>query len=101
VRDDGTVRVLDFGLAKAFGPAEAGHYVQEGRRSGFTAGPPTMVFRGDYLAPQAGRRNYDVSADGKRFLMIKKVAATSTPPPPQLIIVQHFDEELRRLAPAQ
>jgi len=27
VREDGTVKVLDFGLAKAFGPAEAGHYV--------------------------------------------------------------------------
>ena len=30
VRPDGTVKVLDFGLAKAFGPAEAGHYVQHG-----------------------------------------------------------------------
>ena len=27
VREDGTVKVLDFGLAKALGPAEAGHYV--------------------------------------------------------------------------
>ena len=26
VRSDGTVKVLDFGLAKALGPAEAGHY---------------------------------------------------------------------------
>ena len=26
VRSDGTVKVLDFGLAKAMGPAEAGHY---------------------------------------------------------------------------
>ncbi len=31
VRDDGTVKVLDFGLAKALGPAEAGHYIQDGR----------------------------------------------------------------------
>ena len=30
LRPDGTVKVLDFGLAKAFGPAEAGHYVQHG-----------------------------------------------------------------------
>jgi len=28
VRPDGTVKVLDFGLAKAMGPAEAGHYVR-------------------------------------------------------------------------
>ena len=30
VRPDGTVKVLDFGLAKAIGPAEAGHYVRGG-----------------------------------------------------------------------
>ena len=32
VREDGTVKVLDFGLAKALGPAEAGHYVQQDGR---------------------------------------------------------------------
>jgi serine/threonine protein kinase len=30
VRPDGTVKVLDFGLAKALGPAEAGPYVHQG-----------------------------------------------------------------------
>ncbi|MBI3048796.1 MAG: serine/threonine-protein kinase [Acidobacteria bacterium] len=30
VREDGTVKVLDFGLAKALGPAEAGHHVPHG-----------------------------------------------------------------------
>ena len=30
VRADGVVKVLDFGLAKAMGPAEAGHYVRGG-----------------------------------------------------------------------
>jgi len=30
VRDDGTVKVLDFGLAKMLGPAEAGHYGGQG-----------------------------------------------------------------------
>jgi serine/threonine protein kinase/Tol biopolymer transport system component len=30
VRSDGTVKVLDFGLAKAMGPAEAGHYGSTG-----------------------------------------------------------------------
>ena len=28
VREDGTVKALDFGLAKALGPAQAGHYVR-------------------------------------------------------------------------
>ncbi|HEX5107307.1 MAG TPA: protein kinase [Vicinamibacterales bacterium] len=31
VRDDGTVKVLDFGLAKALGPPEGGHYVHGDR----------------------------------------------------------------------
>jgi serine/threonine protein kinase len=31
VRPDGTVKVLDFGLAKALGPPESGHHVQDGR----------------------------------------------------------------------
>ena len=36
VRPDGTVKVLDFGLAKAFGPAEAGRYVQPDVAAGFS-----------------------------------------------------------------
>ena len=31
VHGDGMVKVLDFGLAKAMGPPEGGHYVQDGR----------------------------------------------------------------------
>ena len=31
VRSDGTVKVLDFGLAKAVGPPKGGHHVQDGR----------------------------------------------------------------------
>ena len=34
VRPDGMVKVLDFGLAKAMGPAEAGHYAQGGAQAG-------------------------------------------------------------------
>jgi hypothetical protein len=43
--------------------------------------------------------SYDVSADG-RFLMLKPVAVSeSTPAPTSLVVIQHFDEELKRLAP--
>jgi len=56
VREDGTVKVLDFGLAKALGPAEAGHHdpgasFDRGVRlqSGLTASP-TLSF----AATQAG-----------------------------------------------
>ncbi|UCC99701.1 MAG: PD40 domain-containing protein, partial [Phycisphaerales bacterium] len=46
-----------------------------------------------------GYRNYDVSKDGKRFLMIKQV---EEPPAPvmQLKVVVNWFEELKRLAPA-
>jgi len=41
ITPDGVVKVLDFGLAKAVGPAEAGPYVQEGMGAGFT--PPNLT----------------------------------------------------------
>jgi serine/threonine-protein kinase len=42
-------------------------------------------------------RNYDVSPDGKRFLMLKPAVDQS--PAPQIIIVQNWSEELKRLVP--
>ena len=46
-------------------------------------------------------RSYDVSPDGQRFLMIKALSADPTTVPPNIIVVQHFDEELKRLAPTK
>jgi eukaryotic-like serine/threonine-protein kinase len=46
-------------------------------------------------------RNYDVSADGKRFLMVRSAAPTSNVTPPQLHVVLNWGEELQRLAPAR
>ena len=43
------------------------------------------------------RRTYDVSPDGRRFLMIKQAANEATAP--QIIVVQHWLEELKRLVP--
>jgi hypothetical protein len=43
---------------------------------------------------------YDVSPDGRRFLMIKKAQPDGeAPPPPQLVVVQNWHEELKRLVP--
>jgi serine/threonine-protein kinase len=65
----------------------------------FTAGTPTVVVKGAYLSPQTGRM-YDVSPDGRRFLLIKESPGEGpAPPPPQLIVVQHWLEELKRLVP--
>jgi hypothetical protein len=43
-------------------------------------------------------RNYDVSADGKRFLMVKQARATQAAAP-QIIVVQNWFEELNARVP--
>ena len=65
----------------------------------FTAGTPAVAVKGNYVSPQTGRM-YDVSPDGRRFLLIKDSRAEgAAPPPPQLIVVQNWLEELKRLVP--
>ena len=64
--------------------------------SSFAAGNPQMVFDGPYIAPNTGP-TYDVSPDGKRFLMIKAAqpaGAASTPP--QLVVVLNWFSELQQ-----
>jgi hypothetical protein len=65
---------------------------------GFKAGTPQVVFKGDYLAPQSGR-TYDVSPDGKRFLMIKAAPEVEAPASASIIVVQNWLEELKRRVP--
>jgi hypothetical protein len=65
--------------------------------SNFSAGNPQTVVDGQYLSINAGR-SYDVSPDGKRFLMIKDARPTdAASPPPQLVVVLNWFEELKRL----
>jgi hypothetical protein len=69
--------------------------------SAFRAGTPTRLFEGRYFttAPQAGR-TYDVSPDGRRFLMLKPVRSPEqTAAPLSIIVVQNWFEELKRLVP--
>jgi hypothetical protein len=42
-------------------------------------------------------RNFDVSPDGKRFLVVTPVETDQ----PELIVVQHWDQELRSRVPAK
>jgi hypothetical protein len=69
-----------------------------------TFGTPQVVVDGQYLAPRGGR-TYDVSPDGKRFLMIKDATPTPTssgaPRPSQLVIVLNWFEELKRRVPTK
>jgi Tol biopolymer transport system component len=72
------------------------------RGASWTATTPTTIIKEGYVTATAAvtGRNYDVSPDGQRFLMLKPVSEPSAPLP-QLVVVQHFDEELKRLVPAK
>ena len=64
--------------------------------SSWRAGSPVRVVEGLYInRTSRSSRNYDVSGDGKRFLMVKPPARQD--PAPQIIVVQNWFEELRRL----
>ena len=64
----------------------------------FAAGRPTRVFAGDYV-PASRDPNYDVSRDGRRFLMVQP-SAQENATPTQINVVFNWVEELKRLVPA-
>jgi serine/threonine-protein kinase len=65
----------------------------------FSAGTPAVVIKGDYIAPLTGRQ-YDVTPDGKRFLLIKNAASDGgTEARNQIVVVQNWFEELKRQVP--
>jgi serine/threonine-protein kinase len=70
----------------------------------FAADTPHVVVNGRYEAPQDGR-TYDVSSDGKRFLMIKNATTSLTSsgaaPPSQLVVVTNWFEELKARVPTK
>jgi hypothetical protein len=68
----------------------------------WSAGTPTTVIDGRYYrGPDTNiARTYDVSRDGKRFLMIKDVRdPKETSAPVRIVVVQNWLEELKRLVP--
>jgi len=61
----------------------------------FSAGKPQVLFESPYdTAPDA---NYDVTSDGRRFLMVETVEPEA--PVTQLNVVLNWSEELKRLVP--
>ena len=64
----------------------------------FTFGVPRVLFEGQY-SNSFPSRGYDVTPDGRRFLMVR--IGDQAPPPPltEMILVQDWFEELKRLVP--
>lgn len=63
----------------------------------FAPGRPEKVFEGGYAGSGAsgGGRTFDISPDGKRFLMLKAASRQEM----EIVVVLNWFEELRRLAP--
>ena len=57
-----------------------------------------MLFEGPYEPTYGTVPNYDVSADGQRFLMMK--ASEQTEAATQINVVQNWFEELKREVPS-
>lgn len=70
----------------------------------FSAGAPRALFEiksADYPAGVAPIRQYDVTRDGTRFLMARRLQDSVEPPITQVVVVQNWLEELKRMAPAK
>jgi serine/threonine-protein kinase len=67
----------------------------------FSASTPRMVFDRAYVWNVVGlsARTYDISPDGRRFLMIKDAESATRDSAPQMVVVLNWHEELKRLVP--
>jgi serine/threonine-protein kinase len=66
--------------------------------SRFVAGKRRLLFEGPYALGATGGQNYDISPDGKRFVMMNPERSVAAPW--QLNIVTNWFEELKRQVPA-
>jgi hypothetical protein len=75
--------------------------VRVGRGPTWSAGAPTRVVppRSLRFGTVSTARTYDVSPDGKRFLVIKEAASLADAPPVDVVVVRNWFEELKRLVP--
>jgi Tol biopolymer transport system component len=62
---------------------------------GFEASSPQVLFEGPFVLETGGFRNFDVTKDGRRFVMVQ----SDQGPLDRLDFVLNWDDELRRLVP--
>jgi Tol biopolymer transport system component len=65
----------------------------------WTPSAPTLLLEGSFTIGGSPGRTFDISTDGRRFLMIKEGGTGKDAAPPQIVVVQNWFEELKRLVP--
>jgi eukaryotic-like serine/threonine-protein kinase len=84
-----------------FAPNGALMSVPVERGTTWRAGAPIKLFDVPYRRSEVSTsQSYDVSPDGKRFLMIKE-GSGADPTPPTIEVVQNWFEELKRVVPTK
>lgn len=68
-------------------------------RPTFSASKPSLLFEGSYEVAFVPHANYDVTADGQRFIMIQPTGRPASPT--QINIVPDWFDELRRRVPVE
>ena len=66
----------------------------------FDPGRPRQLFTDEYVRHPVANSNYDVSGDGRRFLMIQS-STRANATPPQIVVVVNWFDELKRLVPTR
>ena len=66
----------------------------------FSPSKPRLLFTGDYVPALTMNPNYDVSRDGRRFLMVQP-GAREHATPNQIIVVLNWQEELKQRVPTR
>jgi len=59
---------------------------------------PAKILDGPYVSGRLGR-TYDISRDGRRFLVVKETRRDQSDVPLHIIVVQNWHQELKRLVP--
>jgi serine/threonine-protein kinase len=71
--------------------------------AGFRSGRPVKLVEAGYYGGAASGaapgRTYDISPDGRRFLMVKESVTDQNAAPLAIVVVQNWVEELKRLVP--
>jgi len=71
----------------------------------FSRGKPEKLFSGTYVTSASGDvPSWDISPDGKRFIMLKQAAAdekSSAETPHKIIMVTNWFEELKERVPLE